>query len=346
MFRQQTSRPDLRRNPLLPTAALLSILVAVGMGCASTPKPDVVLLESPRAAVYLEPISNRYLEAAHPISLPPETVARVLRGVLVQGRETSLDTLFSSEEKFVRVFSDEDVTLLTPLLVKALSQAKPAQQIRFRLTYPPTGPARLFTMSETGGAAVGSSDMPTYGLKLDSTSATLYVYGLSLYLTVTEYRQKPSRPDDINMPNRRMPDTASVDRVEFLFAPKAALRPESYQESSFFGNPHLTPIVIDYQLLAKLPAPKTPAAQPNSQPTPRPAQPPESERTKAPAALAPSQPPPAPGSSGKQVEAELEALKEELKTIRKQLAEQEAERQKQPAKKKTKPAPVPPQPSP
>ena len=330
-MRQHTDSPLLL---LKRTTLALACLCTFSAGCASAPKPEDVIHESQRGAVYLEPLSNRYLQAAHPISLPTDTISRVLRGVLVQGSQTAIETMFESQEAGRRAFSDEEVTFLIPHVVTALSRAKPTQQVHFRVTHQPRGPGKLFSMSETGGAAVGSSDMPRYGQQFETSSGTLYVYGLSLYLTVTEYRQKPSRPDDINMPNRRLPESDNLDRLEFLFTPKTALRPESYQEPGFLGEPSLTPIIIDYELLAKLPAPKPPASQPISRPAPPTPAPPS------------AQPLPSSSGPGKSVETELEALKEELKTIRKQLAEQEAERQKQPAKKKTKPAPVPPQPSP
>ncbi|MEW6543287.1 MAG: hypothetical protein AB1411_06710 [Nitrospirota bacterium] len=330
-------------------AVAACLLVA---GCATSPRPDLVVHESQRGGVYLEPMANPYLEAAHPVSMPQETIARALRGVLVQGRQTTVQTLFESEDKIQRVFSDEDVAFLAPLIVTALSQAKPTQQVRFRVAHRPRSPGKLLTFSETGGAAVGSSELPTYGPKLESTSAALFVYGLSLHLTVTEFRQKQIRPDNINMPNRRLPDASSLDRVEFLFAPKAALRPESYQERGFFGEPHLTPIILDYELLAKLPVRLPPAPQPGP--------PPDREGSKPPAP-APAQPTPeraqerpAPqGTPAQDIQSvkelmlkkdkEMEALKEELQTIKKQLAEQDAQRQidqQKDKKRKKQPAPA------
>jgi hypothetical protein len=326
-----------RRAGLLYAASKIAgttLLVAWLIGCASTPTPEAIVLENPRGAVYLEPISNRYLEATHPVSMPPDTIARVLRGILIQGRQSALDSLFASDEKIGRVFSDEDVAFLTPLLVKALSEAKSTQQIRFLVTHAPAGSGKILSMSETGGAAVGSSELPTYGPKLENTSATLYVYGLSLYVTVTEFRQKPGRPDDINMPNRRMPESSSLDRVEFLFAPKAALRPESYQDPGFFGEARLTPIVIDYELLAKLPSSKVPS-RPVSQ-----SQPSDTLQDKA---IENQRPVESFEKSGKkevspeELQSELQAVRKELRELKKQLAEQEAEREKRAQKKKSSP---------
>ncbi|MBM4124718.1 MAG: hypothetical protein FJ246_07170 [Nitrospira sp.] len=333
-MRKSTDQPDsLFKRTTLPLA-LFCFLTA---GCATAPAPEAVIHQSQKGAVYLEPMSNRYLQAAHPVSLPTETISRVLRGVLVQGEQSAAESLFETQNKPRRAFSNEEIAFLAPLIVTALSKASPTQQIRFRLAHPPRTQAKLFSMSESGGAAVGSSEPPTYGLQMETSTGTLYVYGLSLYFTLTEYHQKPGHPDSINMPNRRLPDTAELDRMEILFSPKSALRPESYQKPGLLGESHLTPIIIDYELLAKLPEPKAPAPQPPSQP----AQPGESPQP--PASAIQSQPPlaPTPSASGKQVESELEALKEELKAIKKQLAEQEPERKKQPSKKKTKPAQPP-----
>lgn len=338
MLPLQTDRLDSLFKGTTLVVAFLCAACATVTGCASAPKPESVIHESPKGAVYLEPMSNRYLQAAHPVSLPADTISRVLRGVLVQGEQSAVESIFETQEKAWRAFSNDEVTFLTPLLITALSRATPSQQIRFRVIHPPRTQSKLFSMSESGGAAIGSSDPPSYGPQYETTTGTLYVYGLSLYLTLIEYHQKPSRPDSINMPNRRPPESSELDRIEILFTPKDALRPESYQKPGLFGESRLTPIIVDYELLAKLPIPKAPASLPAPQPASRPAQPADSGSMKAPASVTPSQPPPSPSGHGKQVETELEALKEELKTIKKQLAEQEADRQKQPSKKKTKPA--------
>jgi hypothetical protein len=325
-------------------AALLYVLCILTAGCASSPKPEAVIHESQKGAVYLEPMDNRYLQAAHPISLPADTISRILRGVLVQSQQSAVESLFETEEKARRAFSTDEVAFLTPLLVTALSQAAPSQQIRFRLIHQPRDQNKLFSMSESGGAAVGSSNPPSYGPQFETSTGTLYVYGLSLYLTLTEYRQKPSRPDSINMPNRRLPASSELDHVEILFTPKDALRPESYQKPGLFGTPRLTPIIVDYELLAKLPAPKAPTSRPVQSGGG------DGAKDKAPAPAVSNQPfgqPPAAKETGTladqelqsvkeqmlKKDAELETVKEELRAIKKQLAEQEAERQK-PKKKK------------
>ncbi|WP_447972581.1 hypothetical protein [Nitrospira sp. Kam-Ns4a] len=318
-----------RPNAGWRTGLAILLLPALLPGCATSPRTEAVIFESPRVSVYLEHPSDAF-EATHPITLSPALLERVLKGVLVTGRKTALETIFTDTDQFERVFSDEEARLLAPLLTKALAQAKPTQRVRFTVTQPPRGPRRLFSMSETGGAAVGSSDPPPYEPPLETSAATLYVFRPSLYLTLTEYRQKPSRPDSINMPNRRLPDADGLDRIDILFTPKAALQPESFQEPGVLGEPHLTPIILDYERLASLPEPKP---KPASQPQPAP---PAAAGASDQAAPTSSEGPPARSEAGApgdlhslkeslaKQEQELKALREELESLRSQQEERNA----------------------
>src|SRR6058998_1351618 len=158
-------------------------------GCAS-PRPDMIIQESQKGSVYLERASDRSFQAAHPIKLDPSLIARVLRGVRLQERKGTIQTLFASQTKMIRAFSDEDVEFLAPLLATAFSQAASDQQVGFRLTYPATGRS----ISGRVGAGVGSSDPPLNSLGPEITYGTLYSYGRSLYLTLIEFRHAPDRP--------------------------------------------------------------------------------------------------------------------------------------------------------
>jgi hypothetical protein len=220
-------------------------------------------------------MSNRHLEAAHPISLPSETISRTLRGTLV--RQTADRSPVTGEDKTVRAFSDDEVASVTPSIVTALSEATPAQQVTFRIVHSP---------------------------QLQTSTGSLFVYGLSLYLTIAEYRREPGGPDST---------------IEVLFTPKTALRPDSFGSSDKPGGRSRPPLVIDYELLARLPSSML-----------NPVQSAESK---------PDKPPPAAiqankDASSEELRMELEAVKEELREIKKQLAEQEAEREKQKKNKK------------
>ena len=83
--------------------------------------------------MYLERISDRSLQAAHPITLSVDTMARVLRGVAVKENRGFLGGLVGGKPEAVRVFREEDVEYLAPLLVEGLTRAASDQQVGFRV---------------------------------------------------------------------------------------------------------------------------------------------------------------------------------------------------------------------
>lgn len=336
------------RHPRPPSSWLLASLLAAALtgalsaGCVSAAGPEIIVYDSQKGRVYLEALPDKSLQAAHPVTLPAATIAQVLRGVQVVGDKSAVEDLFNNKPKSTRVFTDEEIGFLTPPLAKALAQANASQQVGFRVFHL----VSPIAYQEREGAAVGSSEPPPYGPQPETTSGSLYVHGLSLHFTLAEYRHRPTRPDAINMPNRQIPDRTGLDRLQVVFTPEAARRPDSFKSSGFFGDSNATTLVIDYQLLAKLP----PAliAQPSaSQPLPTkdssaakgsPA-PPDKAATKF-------QPAQAEGAASPELQSvkdllikkdlEMQELKEELRAIKKQLAEQDADKQK--LKKKKKPA--------
>ncbi len=334
--------------------ALLGCLAYAPIACASSstssapssspasPAPQLQEM----GEVSLEPLADSKMQAAHPIVIPEDTIVRVLRGIMIQGERTALQAVFESTYKKVPALNDQETRFLAPKIAKALSQAKPNQHVSFRLVHA----SPLLAFRDTGGAGVGSSQPTPYGRETETSSGTLYAYGTSLYVTLTEYRHRPPKPDTVNMPNRRFEDTTGLDRYEVVFLPQEALRPETFKPKGFFTDDHLTTLVIDYQLLAKLPAVQLapPAAK-------QPAQPAAQAAPATPATTSPSVPPAAavqpgaatqPAGSAAEMQAvkdllikkdlELQELKEEMRAIKKQLAEQDAEKQK--LKKKKKPA--------
>jgi hypothetical protein len=257
------------------------------------------------------------------------------------GDKSAVETLFDSKLKPTPVFSEQETGALALHLTAALSKAGPQQQVRFRLSHPVSPVA----YQEREGAAVGSSQPAPYGPEPETTSGTLYAYGRSLYLTLDEYRQRPARPDAVNMPNRRLPDRTGLDRLRLglVFTPEAARRPDIFQQSGPMGDNRHTTLVIDYQLLATLPAATSqPAAVPPAA-KPEPAQAPTS-------AGGPPRPEasPAEAATSRELQSvkdllikkdlEMQELKEELRSIRKQLDEQEGARRQAKPKDKKRPA--------
>ncbi len=239
---------------------LLTGLLLVASACSTGPELDLTLHETDRGAVYLERISDRSFQTAHPITLSADTMARVLRGVVVKEDRGFLGNLVAGKPEAVRAFGDEDVEYLAPLLVEGLTRAASDQQVGFRVV-------------QTGAPA-------------KSTKGSLYAYRRSLYLTlpwllaVSRYGAGgPTRSPTI------------------LFIPESAKRPDSYRDARSTD----ATLVIDYDVLATMPAAsdmRPTAAQP---PTPAKGEP-------------------------TQRDTDLDALRKELEDIKKKLAEQEAER--------------------
>lgn len=139
------------------------------------------------------------------------------------------------------------------------------------------------------------------GFRIGETSTTglLYAYGRSLYVTLTSYEARPEA-------NRTL-----------LFVPEAAKRPDTYLDPRSTDST----VVVDYELLARLPPVSTPTPAASVPPAPVPAPP----QAATPETAEPT---------GR--DAEIDALRKELKEIKKQLAEQEAERARS---QRTNPAP-------
>jgi hypothetical protein len=267
--------------------------------CSTGPDVDVMIHEAPQGAVYLERISGRSFQAAHPIKIDPTTIGRVLSGVLVKDDQGLIKTFFMGIPDAYRAFSESEVAYLAPLISEGLRRAATDQQVGFRIEQ--IGQPGLV---HNRGGGVGSSEPPLELRPKETTSGVVYAYGQSLYVTITEFRVRNEPANTINMANRRLPDNTGLNNHTLLFLPEAAKRPDSYLDARSTDKT----LVIDYQLLAALPPASIPSA--SSQPSPQPA-PPAVTGGKA-------EPP--------QKDAEIEALRKELQEIKKQLADQEAER--------------------
>jgi hypothetical protein len=275
-------------HPRLALVLLTGITLALS-ACATGPELDLTIHESERGAVYLERISDRSFQAAHPITLSADTMAQILRGVVVKENRGLLGILVAGKPEAVRAFGNEDVEYLAPLLVEGLTKAAPDQQVGFRVV-------------RTGA--------PT-----ESTKGSLYAYGRSLYLTLP-WLSSMSRHGA----------GGPIQPPTILFIPESAKRPDSYRDARSTD----ATLVIDYQLLASLPATQDTAVRPVPQPAsvPTPGIPAEPLKESSPAF-----------EQKTQRDVELESLRKEVQDIKRQLAEQNADRS--PSKKKLLPKPKP-----
>ena len=280
-------------------ASLCAVTLTLS-ACSTAPDIDVTIHESAQGSVYLERISDRTFQAAHPIRIDPSTIGLVLSGVLVREDQSAVQNFFTGAPDARRAFTEGEVAYLAPLISEGLRRAASDQQVGFRIAQ-----IGLPRHAHNTGGGVGSSEPPLELRPKETTSGVIHAYGQSLYLTITEYRVRTEPPNTINMANRRLPDSSGLINHTVLFIPEAAKRPDSYLDARSTDKT----LVIDYQLLAKLPLPSgAPAA---AQPAPTPAAPQAATGGKA-------------EPAGK--DADIEALRKELQDIKKQLAEQEAER--------------------
>ena len=267
---------------------LLSGITLALSACATGPELDVTIHDSERGAVYVERFLDRSFQASHPMKLSADMMARVLHGVVVKDNRGVLGKLIASKAETVRAFGNEDVEYLAPLLVEGLAKAAPDQQVGFRVVQ-----VGAQVSPQSGGLVVCSSSVRFPGVCSSEqpllTEGSIYVYGRSLYLTLSEFRHRLEEGETIDKTDRRSSNPAGLANGTVHFVPESAAHSTD------------TTLVIDYNLLAAMPV--------SSDMQPTAAQPP------APAKGEPTQ-----------RNADMDDLRKELQDIKKKLAEQDAER--------------------
>jgi hypothetical protein len=95
----------------------------------------VTVHEGAYDVVVLEPLSGE-TPARHPAFIEQRVMETILRGIYVQDDERLLQRLLSGRMPPSPVFSDDQIAIVSRVLVIALSQATPQQQVGFRLSNP------------------------------------------------------------------------------------------------------------------------------------------------------------------------------------------------------------------
>lgn len=204
-------------SSFIPTLAStlfgLTLAGAMAAGCSGT-SIAVQQQAAPQGSVRLEEVADWEFEASHPVVIDAATFGALLRGVMISDAQTDLSHLPVDGSKPMRVFSDEDVHYLAPLLAQALSQAQPEYVVAFRLS-----------------SSAGSGSEPTAG--------TLYVRNDRLYLTVTEHQGSLARTESSLFTSGRPARTV-------IMAPESAGRIEQTLPAIAQGKPQLKSLAIDY----------------------------------------------------------------------------------------------------
>ena len=289
--------------------------------CTTGSQVDLLVRESAQGTVFLDRFPDRQFQASHPIRLDQTVIARSLQGMMVREETGLLRTLTSNPKPTAPVFSGTEVAFLAPAIAEGLKQAASDQQVGFRLIQASHGGYR-----ERAGAAVGSSEPPLRHSSQETTSGRVFAYGRSLYVYLTEYRQRGDDPDTVNMPNRRVPEPSGLLNRQVLFVPAEALRPDQFAPA--FTEDPTNVLIIDYDLLARLPAP-SPATSVTAPP------PEKSQASPAQSPDLPTEPDTdlrAIREDLKKKDAEVEELRKELQDIKRQLGEQQSNRSNTPSK--------------
>src|SRR5512137_1639685 len=90
----------------------LATLSLIMTGCASGSK----IAQNSKGSVYLEEVPDWSFEASHPAVIDQVTMAKVLRGIYTDSIQDGSPQMPAGGSKPMRIFSDEDVDFLTPLL--------------------------------------------------------------------------------------------------------------------------------------------------------------------------------------------------------------------------------------
>ena len=213
---------------------LLALLCLVGTACGTTGPTGKILFDDPRGTVSLQTMSDRSIQANHPINLDPNLLAQLLRGIEIQEQEHGLQKLITRPSAPVPVFSDDQIRFLAPLLAEGLRTATPDQRIEYRVN------------TTHKGSVLESSTTET-------TAGSLYAYGRQMYVILSQYNYNQMRENmNVNdMSNRyrsRQPDSSGLQDYILLFTPRTAQRSDSFDPPAGEKSTDRF-LAVDYQLL-------------------------------------------------------------------------------------------------
>jgi hypothetical protein len=213
------------------TGILASVMYLLASACSlihsgtllQTKVVDEVLVDGPRGAVFLQKAEDGWFRTAHPIALSPSVLETVLRGVRVLAlpTNTAVDT---------RVFSDEDIEFLSPVMSSAFSKATKSQVVGFRVVH------------DTDAGQ-------------ETTGGILYLQGRLLHVTFTHYRARHDHSEQSGASRRLHPNPTGMDKSQITFSPETARRSSRHEQPDVTVAPPLASLVLDYETLTAGSAP-------------------------------------------------------------------------------------------
>ena len=184
-------------------------------------------------------MSDRSIQANHPINLDPNLIAQLLRGIGIQEQEHGLQKLITRPSAPVPVFSDDQIRFLAPLLAEGLRTATADQRIEYRVVTTHKGSNRF--------------QSPT----TETTAGSLYAYGRQMYVILSQYNYNQMRENmNVNdMSNRyqsrAQSDTSGLQDYILLFTPSDAQRSDSFDPPAGEKSTDRF-LAVDYQLLQQV----------------------------------------------------------------------------------------------
>ncbi|HMS85030.1 MAG TPA: hypothetical protein PKD12_15400 [Nitrospira sp.] len=270
--------------------------------CSFTrPAEDTVFVDGPRGTVSLRSVEDSWFKTAHPVSMNPLLLTHVLRGVQAQPAPNDQTTT-------LRVFSEEEIAFLGPLMSTALSKATKNQLVDFRVV-----------RDRKGGN--------------ETTGGLLFARGRLFHLWLTHYRAPSAGTAPGAGQDRQSRNPQGLTPRQLRFVPETVQQPSYNQQPDVIDPPPLATLVIDYPMLAaalNLPSESTHANSIHREPPspietePQAAQPEPSSRTSHEIPSARAEETQALKERVREQATELDVLKEDVRALRNRLSEIEA----------------------
>ena len=211
-----------------------------GTACGTTAPTGKILFDDPRGTVLLQEISDRSIQANHPITLEPALLTQLLTGIQIhdeglgEHHVKGLQTLIEGKAATSPLFMEDEVQFLAPLIAEGLRKATPYESVEYRVVTT-RKPSNRFESPAT-----------------ETTSGSLYVYGRQLYVILTQYKYNPMLANlALNEASHRSQDPIDYSGLKYRtlrFTPKAAIRADS-PDPPTMEKPTDRFLAVDYQLL-------------------------------------------------------------------------------------------------
>lgn len=137
------------------------VMTMLCTGCAAPHFFTVTIYESPDRVVKLQavPDANNGKGFSHPLDIPVEALAQVMRGLRVEIHNTAFSLPFAGTPSSTggqRAFSEPEIKFFAPLLAKGLAQATPEELVTF---YETGEVSDLYELTTSGGLFVKGDEL-------------------------------------------------------------------------------------------------------------------------------------------------------------------------------------------